>query len=166
LFDIGKCSVFFVERKTYFTAYMKKLFVFSMLISVALFCSCQKQNSTAEQELAQRKAELDVREKALDQREKALAARENLAVKPRIPAVPRVGSGEPQRTVPPELKGLIGDPSNARAERDQRMQERLAERQRRMEDMQRMRAARALSRQQATVPATEAASPTPSPTPE
>ena len=40
-----------------------------MLISFAMICSCQKQDSAAEQ-LAQRKAELDAREKALDEREK------------------------------------------------------------------------------------------------
>ncbi len=145
---------------------MKKLFVLTMLIPFALVCSCQKQDSTAEQQLAQRKAELDAREKALDEREKALAARENLAGKPRIPAVPRVAPGEPQRTVPPEFKSLIADPSQGRADREQRIQERLAERQRRLEEVQKMRATRPLPRPQETAPATEAASPTLSPTPE
>ena len=121
-----------------------------MLIPCALVCSCQKQDSTAEQQLAQRKAELDAREKALDEREKALAARENLAAKPRVPAVPRVAPAEPQRTVPPELKGLIADPSHSRADRDQRLQERLAERQRRLEEIQKMRATR-----RATTPAVD-----------
>jgi hypothetical protein len=55
---------------------MKRLFVLSMLIPLAMVCSCQKQNAAAEQQLAQRKAELDPREKALDEREKALAERE------------------------------------------------------------------------------------------
>ena len=158
--------MFVQHNKTQSTVDMKKLFVLSMLIPFALVCSCQKQDSTGEQQLAQRKAELDAREKALDEREKALAARENLAGKPIVPAVPRVAPAEPQRTVPPELKGLIAAPSNARADREQRMQERLAERQRRLEEIHKMRAARALPRPQATAPATEAASPTPSPTPE
>jgi hypothetical protein len=144
---------------------MKKLFVLSTLILLTLVCSCQKQDSTAEQQLAQRKAELDAREKALDEREKALAEREKLAVKPRVPAVPRVAPAEPQRSIPPELKGLIADPSQGRASREERMQERLAERQRRLEEIQKMRAARALPRPQATAPATEAASPSPSPSP-
>ena len=146
---------------------MKRLLVLSMLIPLTLVCSCQKQDSTAEQQLAQRKAELDAREKALDEREKALAEREKLAVKPRVPAVPRVAPAEPQRSIPPELKGLIADPSQGRASREERMQERLAERQRRLEEIQKMRAARALPRPQATAPATEAASssPPPSPTP-
>lgn len=61
-----------------------------MLISLATICSCQKQGSAAEQQLAQRKVELDAREeafaerksaldereKALDERQKALDARE------------------------------------------------------------------------------------------
>jgi len=145
---------------------MKKLFVLSLLIPFVLVCSCQKRDITAEQQLAQRKAELDAREKALDEREQALADREKLAAKARVPTVPRVVPAEPQRSVPPELKGLIADPSQARGGREQRMQERLAERQRKMDEIQKMRAARALSRPQATAPATEAASPSPSPTPE
>ena len=155
---------------------MKRTFVLSLLIPFALVCSCQKQDNTAEQQLAQRKAELDAREKALDEREKALAGREKLAAKPRVPTVPQLVSpaesqrsvppAEPQRSVPPELKGLIADPSQARADREQRMQERLAQRQRKLDEIQKMRAARARPRPQATAPATEAASPAPSPTPE
>jgi len=143
---------------------MKKTLALSLLIPFALICSCQKQDSTAEQQLAQRKTELDAREKALDEREKALAQRAKLVATPRIAPVPRIAPAEP--TVPPELKGLMGDPSQLRTEREQRMQERLAERQRKMEEVQKMRIP-ALRRNQATAPPTEeAASPSPSPTPE
>ena len=145
---------------------MKKFFVASLLIPFALACSCQKRDTTAEQQLVQRKAELDAREKALDEREKALADREQLAAKPSVPTVPRTIPAQPQRSIPPELQGLIADPSQARGDRDQRIQERLAERQRKIEEIQRMRAARARARPQPTTPATEAASPSPSPTPE
>ena len=145
---------------------MKKKLALSLLIPFALVCSCQKQDSTAEQQLAQRKTELDAREKALDEREKALAQRAKLVATPRIAPVPRIAPAEPQRTVPPELKGLMADPSQLRTEREQRMQERLAERQRKMEEVQKMRIP-ALRRNQATAPPTEeAASPSPSPTPE
>jgi hypothetical protein len=41
---------------------MKKIFLLSMLISLAMICSCQKKDSTTEQQLAQRKTELDARE--------------------------------------------------------------------------------------------------------
>jgi DNA repair exonuclease SbcCD ATPase subunit len=145
---------------------MEKTFVLCLLIPFALVCSCQKQDSTAQQQLAQRKTELDGREKALDEREKALVEREKLVAKPRVRSVPRITPAEPQRTVPPELKGLMADPSQLRTEREQRIQERLAERQRKMEDVQRMRV-RAVPRNQATAASTEqAASPSPSPTPE
>ena len=147
---------------------MKKFFVLSLLISFALACSCQKRDVNAEQQLVQRKADLDVREKALDDREKALADREKLAAKPSVPTVPRTVPAQPQRSIPPELQGLIADPSQARgdSDREQRIQERLAERQRKIEEIQKMRAARARARPQPTTPATEAASPSPSPTPE
>ena len=99
---------------------MKKTLALSLLIPFALICSCEKQDSTAEQQLAQRKTELDTREKALDEREKALEEREKLVTKPRVaPVAPvhRIAPAEPQRTVPPELKGLMADPSQLRTER-------------------------------------------------
>jgi hypothetical protein len=52
------------------TGHMEKTFALSALIPLALLCSWQKQDSTAEQQLAQRKTELDAREKALEEREK------------------------------------------------------------------------------------------------
>jgi hypothetical protein len=123
---------------------MKKTFILSLLIPFALVCSCQKQDSAAEQQLAQRKAELDAREKALDQREKALAERARLSVRPRGVPVPRSAPGEPQRTVPPDLQDLMG----------------------KMHELQSRRLP-GIQSNQTTVPATEqAASPIPSPTPE
>ena len=145
---------------------MKKLFVLWLVVPFALCCSCQKQDALAEQQLAQRKADLDAREKALNEKEKALGDRQRLAAKPRVPTAPRTAPAEPQRSIPPELKGLIADPSQARDEHEQRIQERLAARQRRMEEIQRMRDARGRPAPQATAPAAEAVSPSPSPTPE
>jgi hypothetical protein len=124
---------------------MKKTLVLSLLIPFALVCSCQKQDSTVEQQLAQRKTELDAREKALDEREKTLAERARLVVRPRVAPVPRPRPtpAESQRTVPPELQDLMG----------------------KMQELQRRRIP--AGGNQATVPATEqAASPIPSPTPE
>ena len=126
---------------------MKKPLVLSLLIPFALVCSCQKQDSTADQQLAQRKTELDAREKALDEREKALAAQERLVVRPRVAPVPRPrpAPAESQRTVPPDLQDLVG----------------------KMQQLQRRGRIPAERHDQATVPATEeAASPIPSPTPE
>jgi hypothetical protein len=147
---------------------MKRLFILSTLISLTVICSCQKQDSTAEQQLAQRKAELndrekalDEREKTLDQREKALGVKEKFAQAVRAIGTPRPAPAvQPQRTVPPELQGLIPDPGQGRAERDARMQERLAERQRRMEELQRRRMSHAVPARAAEIP-----SATPSPTP-
>lgn len=123
---------------------MKKTLLLSLLIPFALVCSCQKQDSIAEQQLAQRKAELDAREKALDEREKALAERAKVVARPRVAPVPRprpapAGS---QRT-PPDLQGLMD----------------------KMQELQRRRVDGVGN--QATAPATDqAASPIPSPTPE
>src|SRR5262249_24453244 len=139
---------------------MKKTFALSLLIPFALICSCQKQDSTAEQQLAQRKTELDDREKALEERERALAEREKIVARPRIVRVPRAPpAAEPQRTIPPQLSALIADPSQLRGEREQRMQERLAERQRKMEEIQRMRAARSGPRRPAAASPVQAVAP-------
>jgi len=143
---------------------MKKTLAVPLLIAFALVCSCQKQDSTAEQQLAQRKTELDAREKALDEREKALAERQKPVVKPRIAPVPRTAPAPRQRPVPADRQGRMANPSQLSTEREQRMQERLAERRRRMEEVQRIPP---LLRSQATAPATEqAGSPSPSATPE
>ena len=85
---------------------MKKTLALSLLIPLALVCSCEKQDSIAEQQLAQRKTELDAREKALDEREKALAEREKIVVRPRVAPVPRTAP-EPRQRVAPDLQGLM-----------------------------------------------------------
>ena len=118
-----------------------------------MICSCQKQDSAAEQQLAQRKAELDEREKALDDREKALAEREEreraaantrklpaaVQVRPRSPDAAQLKAEREKRLqqLPPDLQvqGLIADPSRGKAENDEkasRIEELRAERQRRM----------------------------------
>src|SRR5207247_4308751 len=106
---------------------MKKFFVISMLISFAMICSCQKQDLAAEQQLAQRKAELDAREKALDEREKALAEREKATASARMippdlqsrrqvrdPAQVKAERERRLQQLPPDLQGLIADPSHGR----------------------------------------------------
>ena len=153
---------------------MKKIFVLSVLIPFAMICSCQKQDSAAEQQLAQRKAELDAREKVIDEREKALAEREKARAIPRTipsdlqsrgqvrdPAHVKAERERRLQQLPPELQlqGLIADPSQGRDEKDTRMQERLAQRQRRMEELEKARMAHAVKPFGA-----EATSPTPSPT--
>jgi hypothetical protein len=148
---------------------MKTLFVLSMLIALAMFSSCQKQSSTTEQDFAQRKAELDAREKALDAREKALDARDNmLAARPRF-APNNTNTTNATRTIPPEaqaqLRSLIADPNQIKAERQRRLQDRIAQRQQKLEELQRTRVPETPSTSAAPASGTEASSPSPSPTP-
>ncbi|MBO0695673.1 MAG: hypothetical protein J2P56_06170 [Verrucomicrobia bacterium] len=164
---------------------MKKLSVLSMLIPLAMVCSCQKQDATAEQQLAQRKAELDAREKTLDEREKALAEREKvLARAPKLPANVQLpnnaGNPVPAPSIP---EGLIPtrDNTSLQSDRDRRIQDRLAQRQERLDALRKKREMRAMSRQgaanaqgpNAQAPTdsdasggAEATSPSPSPTPQ
>src|SRR6267154_4115270 len=95
---------------------MKKTLALSLLIPFALVCSCQKQDSAAEQQLAQRKTELDAREKALDEREKALVEREKAVPNSRIiqsrqqarnPAEVEAEREKRLQQLPPELRALI-----------------------------------------------------------
>jgi len=56
---------------------MKTIFVLLMLTAFAMVCSCHKEDSAAEEELAQRKLQLDAREEALAERKSVLDEGEN-----------------------------------------------------------------------------------------
>ena len=163
-----------------------------MVISFAMICSCQKQDSAAEQQLAQRKTELDAREdalikrekvadereKALDEREKALAENEKSRANVRtIP--PNAQSQDVTRNaaeakaerdrriqqLPPEFRALIPDRSQVTAG-DPAKQERPAPRQLGPEDLQRQwqrNLDKAKMSDEAASPAAAAGSPTSSP---
>jgi len=99
---------------------MKKIFIFPMVISFAMICSCQKQDSTADAQLAQRKTELDAREKALDEREKALVEREKAVTNSRViqsrqqarnPAEMEADREKRLQQLPPELRALVPNPA-------------------------------------------------------
>src|SRR6266513_4001117 len=99
---------------------MKKAFFLSTVISFAVICACQKQDSAAEAQLAQRKAELDVREKALDEREKAVGEWEKAVAKSRIiqsrqrarnPAEVEADREKRLQQLPPELRALVPNPA-------------------------------------------------------
>jgi hypothetical protein len=166
---------------------MKKLFVLSMLIPLAMVCSCQKQDAAAEQQLAQRKAELDTREKALEEREKALAEREKIVARtPRLPTDLQLrgaskdssGNPLPDQSLP---AGLLPtrETTQLKVERERRIQERLAQRQQRLDALRKMRGmrtqqspntqaspnAQAPTDAEASGGAEAATSPSPSPTP-
>src|SRR5215470_14441767 len=120
---------------------MKKMFFLSTLISFAMICSCQKQDSAAEAQLAQRNTELDAREEALIQREKAVAEREKaVAEREKAVASSRVIQSPAQVTDPAqaepekqkaiqqvsEFQGLIQRAQADKAEEMRRLQERSA----------------------------------------
>jgi chromosome segregation ATPase len=169
---------------------MKRIFVLSMFISFAMICSCQKQDSAAEQQLAQQKAHLDEREKALDERLNALDEKVNLLhervkalaeketatlndrtiptdVQPQIsdPAQDKAERDRRIQEVTAEFRALMADPSqlnSARVDKDRRTQERLAQRQRGPEQSQSQKRKSEMFGA-AVFPAPEASSPTPSP---
>jgi uncharacterized protein (DUF3084 family) len=163
---------------------MKKLFILSMFISLAMLCSCQKQDSTVEAQLAQRKTELDSREEAVVQREKAVDAREkavaereaalanNRIIQPQRQA-PDAAQAEAERQkriqqLPPELRALIPDRSridSAKAGKDPTMQQQKAVRtQRSAEDLVRKKGMNVpLESPAANVPQADASSPSPTP---
>ena len=163
---------------------MKKMFVLSMFISFAMICSCQKQDSTAEAQLAQSKTELDVREEALIQREKAveekekeIAEREKVRANSRIiqsqRQAPDAAQAEAERQkriqqLPPEFKALIPDRSQidaAKAEKDRTTQQRIVQPQTGF-DAARRKKMSAIAAPQTAVPETDLNSPSPSPTPQ
>jgi hypothetical protein len=99
---------------------MRRIFVLSTFICFATICACQKQDSAAEAQLAQRKAELDTREKALDEREKALVERGKALANSRIiqprqqarnPAEVEADREKRLQQLPPELRALIPNPA-------------------------------------------------------
>jgi hypothetical protein len=173
---------------------MKTIFILSMVVAFAMICSCQKQDSAAEQQLVQRKTELDARENALEEKEKELALketvlkeRENALAKSEKAATnartlssapsqnairdPAQAKAERERRIqqlPPEIRALIPDQSQldaARADKDRRTQERLAQRQA-AQGNKPEQAQKPWTSQPAISSAEEAASPTASPTPE
>jgi hypothetical protein len=160
---------------------MKKIFVLPMLISFAMISACQKQDSAAETQLAQRKAELDAREKALDEREQAVAQWEKALatsrpnpfnVQSRKPPVdPEQAKAERERRIqqlPPELQALIRDRSllNPRAaDQNRGTEDRGAELQRRLEEARRKKMS-AIASPNAESSDAQTGSPSPSPTPQ
>ena len=118
---------------------MKKILILPTFISLAMICSCQKQDSAAEQELAQRKTELDAREKALDERMNALDER----VKALAENQKAMANAETSLT---GIQGETPDPAQVQAERD-RIQQFSAEMRARIADDSKMKAEREMERQ-------------------
>lgn len=157
-----------------------------MLLCFAMICSCQKQDSTAETQLAQRKTELDAREETLTQREKAVEEREKVvADREKALASSRLiqsqrqapdaaqAEAERQRRIqqlPPEFRNLIPDRSRLqpqRTETDPTTQvQRPVRTPRSVEDAMKKPMRSGLASPAAEVPQANASSPPPSPTPQ
>src|SRR5215467_13052736 len=118
---------------------MKKFLILSLFICLTMICSCQKQDSTAEQDLAQRKTELDARENALDERMNAMDGKLK-ALDEKVRAL-----AENQRAMAnsgANLTGALGqtlDPAQQQAERE-KIQQFSAQMRARMADPARMKA--------------------------
>ena len=154
-----------------------------MLIAWAMICSCQKQDSGADAQLAQRKTELDVREealvqreKAVDEREKAVAEREKAVANSRVIPSRQVldaaqAEAERRRRIqqlPPELQALIPDRSRIQPDKtgtNPAAQQRAVRTPRSLEDAQRQKMS-GIPAPQSGVPEGEASSASPSPTPQ
>jgi chromosome segregation ATPase len=112
---------------------MKNIFVLSMLVCLAMICSCQKQDSTAEQQLAQRKAELDARENRLDERMNQLGEKVK-ALDERVKVLAE--NQKAMANAGTSLNGVQGetsDPAQEQAERE-RLQQLYTEMRARMAD--------------------------------
>ncbi len=92
-----------------------------MLISFAMICSCQKQDSAAEQQLAQRKTDLDAREEALADRKSALDEREKALDEREKSLVQKEKATMNTRTNPTDVQ--VTDPAQVEAERNRIIQQ-------------------------------------------
>ena len=168
---------------------MKKIFVLSIITSLAMISACQKKDSAAQRQLTQPKTEPGTRDEVLaervnsleekvnwlGQRVKELAEKENTAANVRTTRTdvqrqtsdPAQLQAERDRMIQ-QLSAMIPDSSEATAA-DPAKQKRPAAPQLGPEDLQRQwqdKLDKAKMSGKAVFPAAEAASPTPSPTPE
>jgi DNA repair exonuclease SbcCD ATPase subunit len=106
---------------------MKKILVLSMLTCFTIICSCQKQDSAAEQELAQRKTELDGREKALDEKVTALDEKVAALDEKVTALVQKEQATLNARTTATDVQSQTPDPAQVQAERERTIQQFSAE---------------------------------------
>ena len=165
---------------------MKKIFVLSVLTSVAMICACQKNDSGAQEQSTQPKTEPGGREEALA----ALAERQNSLeekvnrLDQRVRELAEIGKNTTNaRTSPADVQDQTSDPAQIKAENERLIQQlssmirprsrepagdpakqaRPAQRQLSPEDLQRQYQDKMKMAGQAVFPATGAASPGPSP---
>src|SRR5258705_703537 len=102
---------------------MKKMFLLSMVISFAMICSCQKQDSAAEQQLAQRKTEPDARATALIERLNALDEKVNALDKKVKALFEKEQATLNAGTTATRVQAQTPDPAQVTAERDRAIQQ-------------------------------------------
>src|SRR6266480_7991952 len=105
---------------------MKKMSVLSMLISFAMICSCQKQDSAPEQQLAERKTEPEARETALTpliERLDALDEKVNALDKKVKALFEKEQATLNAGTTATGVQGQTPDPAQVTAERDRAIQQ-------------------------------------------
>jgi hypothetical protein len=127
---------------------MKKMFVLSMLVSFAMICSCQKQNSVAEQQLVQRKMELDAREQELAERKNALDERESVLNEREKSLAEKEKATMNARTNPTNVQGQTPDPAQVQAEKDRMIQQLSGMRDSSREDVEKAEKEREIQRAQ------------------
>ena len=165
---------------------MKRIVVLSMLVSVAMICSCQKKDSATEQQLTQPKTELGGREEKLAERLNSLEEKVNRLDQSVKELAEKERATINARTSPTDVQGRPSDTAQIQAENEKMIQqfsamisrasqmtagdpakqERPAQRQLGPEDLQRQWQDKTKMSGEAVFPAAQAASPTPSPTPE
>jgi len=160
-----------------------------MLVSFVMICSCQKKESAAQQQLAQRRVELDALEEELAERLNSLEEKVNRLDQRVKELAEKEKATMSARTSPTDVQGRTSDPAQVQAENERMIQqfsamiphasqvtsgdpakqERPAQRQLGPEDLQRQwqdNLDKAKISGKAVFPAAEAASPSPSPTQE
>ena len=106
-----------------FTRDMKNILVLSMLGSFVMICSCQRKDSTAEQQLAQRKVELDAREEALAERLNSLEEKVNWLDQRMKELAEKEKAAMNARTNPTDTQGQTPEPAQMQAERQRVIQQ-------------------------------------------
>src|SRR6267142_1547742 len=109
-----------MQNRYQFTTDMKNILILSMLVSSVMICSCQRKESAAQQEFAQRKVELDAREEALAERETVLDERQD-ALDKREKALAQ--QEQAARTNPTDTQGQTVNPAQMQAEKQRVIQQ-------------------------------------------
>lgn len=102
---------------------MKKIFVLSVLTSVAVICGCQKKDSAAEEQLTQPKTELGGREEKFAERLNSLEEKVNRLDQSVKELSEKQKTAINARTSLTDVQGRSSDPAQVQAENNRMIQE-------------------------------------------